>query len=39
MKNFGAWVQQGFDAMALGLKCQAESVHAARRAAAATTAA
>jgi hypothetical protein len=39
MKNFGAWVQQGFDALALGVKRQAESVYAVRRAAAATAAA
>jgi uncharacterized protein YndB with AHSA1/START domain len=34
MKNFGPWVQQGFDALALGLKRQAEAVYAARLAAA-----
>ncbi|MFS2212975.1 SRPBCC domain-containing protein [Telluria sp. Tellsp104] len=36
MKNFGAWVQQGFDALALCLKTRAERVYAERRAAAAT---
>jgi uncharacterized protein YndB with AHSA1/START domain len=37
MQKFGPWVQQGFDAVALGVKRQAETIHAARRTAAATS--
>ncbi|RJF92551.1 SRPBCC domain-containing protein [Noviherbaspirillum saxi] len=31
MKNFGAWVKQGFDAVALGVKQRAELLYAAQR--------